>query len=81
MKRRESARCTAKGAPAVNSLSMYETLNLWVQNRLPHRRQNLQEAQDDRFVIVSIKGEEFLVFESDIRKGGEFLSPGLVQGP
>jgi hypothetical protein len=38
-------------------------------------------AQDDRFVIVSIKGEEFLVFESDIRKGGEFLSPGLMQGP
>ena len=38
-------------------------------------------AQDDRFVIVSVKGEDFLVFESDLRKGGEFLSPGFVQGP
>jgi len=36
-------------------------------------------AQDDRFVIVSIKGEEFLVFEPDIREGGEFLSAGLVE--
>jgi hypothetical protein len=39
------------------------------------------QAQDDRFVIVNIKGEEYLVFESDIRKGKEFLSPGLVQRP
>jgi hypothetical protein len=38
-------------------------------------------AQDDRFVIVSVRGKEFLVFESDIRKGGEYLSTGLVQGP
>ena len=36
-------------------------------------------AQDDRFVIVSINGEEFLVFEPDIRGGGEFLSAGLVE--
>jgi hypothetical protein len=35
-------------------------------------------AQDDRFVIVSIKGEEFLVFESDIRTRGEILSVGVV---
>ena len=35
-------------------------------------------AQDDRFVIVSIKGEEFLVFESDIRTRGEILSAGVV---
>ena len=35
-------------------------------------------AQDDRFVIVSIKGEEFLVFESDIRTRGEILSVGAV---
>jgi hypothetical protein len=38
-------------------------------------------AQDDRFVIVSIKGQEFLVFESDIRTRGEILSPGVVQTP
>ena len=41
--------------------------------------QVLRPAQDDRFVIVSIKGEEFLVFEPDIREGGEFLSAGLVE--
>jgi hypothetical protein len=38
-------------------------------------------AQDDRFLIVSIKGEEFLVFESDIRTKGELLSSGVVQSP
>ena len=30
-------------------------------------------AQDDRFVIVIIKGEEFLVLESDLRTRGELL--------
>jgi hypothetical protein len=30
-------------------------------------------AQDDRFVIVSIKGEEFLVLESDLRTRAELL--------
>jgi hypothetical protein len=30
-------------------------------------------AQDDRFVIVSIKGEEFLVLESDLSRRGELL--------
>jgi hypothetical protein len=32
----------------------------------------LRPAQDDRFIIVSIKGEEFLVLESDLRTRGEF---------
>jgi hypothetical protein len=36
-------------------------------------------AQDNSFVIVSIKGEEFLALESDIRTTGELLSPGVVQ--
>ena len=30
-------------------------------------------AQYDRFVIVSIKGEEFLVFDSDLRTRGELF--------
>jgi hypothetical protein len=32
----------------------------------------IRRAQDDRFVIVSIKDEEFLVLESDLRRRGEF---------
>ena len=38
-------------------------------------------AQDDRFVVVSVKGEKFLVFESDMRTRGELLSLHLVQSP
>jgi hypothetical protein len=33
-------------------------------------------AQDDRFVIVSVKGEEFLVLESDLRTRGEVFPFG-----
>ena len=33
----------------------------------------ISPAQDDRFVIVSIKGEEFLVLESDLRARGELF--------
>jgi hypothetical protein len=38
-------------------------------------------AQDDRFVIVSIKGEEFLVLQSDLMTGGELFFLGVAQSP
>jgi hypothetical protein len=41
----------------------------------------LRPAQDDRFVIVSIKGEEFLVLESDLSTRGEPLPLRASQSP
>jgi hypothetical protein len=38
-------------------------------------------AQDDRFVIVSIKGEEFLVLQSDLMTRGELFFLGVAQSP
>jgi len=38
--------------------------------------QLMRPAQDDRFVIVNIKGEEFLVLESDLRTRGELFPFG-----
>jgi hypothetical protein len=35
-------------------------------------------APDDRFIVVEVKGEEFLVFESDLRERGK-PALGLVQ--
>ena len=41
----------------------------------------LRPAQDDRFIIVSIKGEEFLVLQSDLMTGGELFFLGVAQSP
>jgi hypothetical protein len=37
-------------------------------------------STDDRFIVISIKGEELLVFESDVKERGELTCKEQAQG-